>query len=285
MTTRTKRIGAVLFVLIIGAVVAGFITARPAKKVEVSQSKLKYVALGDSVAAGDGLETASDTTACYRYQEGYPALVAQENNFELTNLSCTGATIAVGVSGPQTVNNLLLPAQFTALSTVQKPELITITVGANDLAWSGILTACYTSTCDNNTNAAHLVAATVAYRKNLAAALASIDALYKKQPPHVIVTTYYDVFAPDYKACNSTSGISASESIWWRQQEKLFDTAIAETTAEFSFASLARIDFSGHELCSADPWVQGLSAKAPFHPTDGGQKVIAQAISKAYSTR
>lgn len=36
-------------------------------------------------------------------------------------------------------------------------------------------------------------------------------------------------------------------------------------------------DFAGHQLCTSQPYVQGLDAAAPFHPTATGQSAIALA--------
>jgi len=35
--------------------------------------------------------------------------------------------------------------------------------------------------------------------------------------------------------------------------------------------------FTGHELCTADPYVQGPSDRAPLHPTATGELIIALA--------
>jgi hypothetical protein len=36
-------------------------------------------------------------------------------------------------------------------------------------------------------------------------------------------------------------------------------------------------DFAGHQLCTPQPYVQGLGDAAPFHPTAAGQLAIALA--------
>jgi hypothetical protein len=39
--------------------------------------------------------------------------------------------------------------------------------------------------------------------------------------------------------------------------------------------------FTGHELCTADPYVQGASDPAPLHPTAAGELAIALADQQA----
>ena len=51
---------------------------------------------------------------------------------------------------------------------------------------------------------------------------------------------------------------------------------LAQGAAQFNFSS-PQPDFSGHQLCTPQPYVQGLGAAAPFHPTVLGQLAIALA--------
>lgn len=46
-----------------------------------------------------------------------------------------------------------------------------------------------------------------------------------------------------------------------------------------------RPDFTGHQLCDAEPYVQGLKASAPFHPTAAGELAIAIADEAALRGR
>ena len=43
-------------------------------------------------------------------------------------------------------------------------------------------------------------------------------------------------------------------------------------------------DFAGHSVCDPTPYVQGLKATAPFHPTPAGGLAIALADASALST-
>ena len=82
-----------------------------------------YIALGDSVSAGDGLTDYSDSSACNRSNQSYPYLVSEAQNLQLFNLSCSGATFAEGINGPQTVNQLTISSQINQLSNLKKPKL------------------------------------------------------------------------------------------------------------------------------------------------------------------
>ena len=58
---------------------------------------------------------------------------------------------------------------------------------------------------------------------------------------------------------------------------------LAKGAQQFGFAS-PQPDFTGHELCSQQPYVQGLGAAAPFHPTALGELAIALADQAAART-
>jgi hypothetical protein len=55
---------------------------------------------------------------------------------------------------------------------------------------------------------------------------------------------------------------------------------LADGAAQFDFSS-PQPDFTGHQLCTPQPYVQGLGAAAPFHPTVLGQLAIALADQAA----
>lgn len=84
-----------------------------------ADSTTSYVALGDSISTGYGL--ANKTT------EGFTYLLADELGYELTNLAVDGNT-AFGI-----LSQLTSTADETVLNVVKDADLITITVGGNDL--------------------------------------------------------------------------------------------------------------------------------------------------------
>jgi lysophospholipase L1-like esterase len=79
------------------------------------------------------------------------------------------------------------------------------------------------------------------------------------------------------------SAISPSEADWWRAQTVSLNKTVSDVVSNYTFAKFAPVDFSGHEFCTNTPWIQDLSATAPFHPTIEGQSAIAQAVTGAYS--
>src|SRR5450756_2203504 len=90
-----------------------------------------YVALGDSYTAGPDIPDQTGSS--------YPYLVARSLRLNLTDMSCSGATIA-DLSAPQPAGDATNPAQLSALSAAT--ALVTLGIGGNDIGWSAILTRC-----------------------------------------------------------------------------------------------------------------------------------------------
>lgn len=240
----------------------------------------EYVALGDSVAAGLGLPLASDSLnnpACGVSSQAYSADVAASMNMPFQNVACSGATVGdlvteQGLSGSSAE---VTPQLNTAFAN-GTPSLITITAGANDVHWSSFLRECYIGSCGNSTDQVIASSLRTVLSAKLAFALSDINSRSGGSPPPVIVTGYYQ---PLSEACAQTqSNVTDAEISWIRSQTDALNQTIASVASSYSFVHFAPVDFTGHELCTSDPWVQGPTASAPFHPTAQGQQAIADAV-------
>lgn len=236
-----------------------------------------YAALGDSVAAGLGLSAAEGDPACGVSTQAYPALVALALHRGYTNFACSGATVGdLFTEQHLSGTSRDIEPQLSRAFASGTPGLITITAGANDTYWPYFIRKCYVSTC--GTSADRTVAAGLlsALRVKLNYALSDIRYLSHNRPPIVVMTGYYQPFSP---TCTSRqTSVSASELNWLNAQTAAINQTLMSTTSSYSFVRFAPVSFSGHELCSAGPWIQGLTDAAPFHPTAQGQKAITGAI-------
>lgn len=244
-----------------------------------STSTGSYVALGDSVAAGLGLgqsqSAASADIACGRSPYGYPNIVASKLKTTVTNVSCSGATVG-DLFTSQNANGTLMPAQLNTAFANGTPKLITITAGANDAHWSSFIKACYATNCDSSAYTLAANAYLVSLQTKLLIALSSVNARSNGVPPKVLITGYYN---PLSSACaGQQPNITASELTWLSAETTALNQTIQNVSSLYSFAKFVPVDFSGHDICSANPWVQGLSSPAPFHPTQTGQRAIANDI-------
>ena len=111
----------------------------------------EYVALGDSYASGEGLQSnattyisPSNNDGCHRSVTAYPVLVAASLNIDLGQFETYGSGGFVACSGA-TSKDILKgengePAQLNALSSATR--WVTVTVGGDDLHFSNVLLAC-----------------------------------------------------------------------------------------------------------------------------------------------
>ncbi|MGN7200718.1 GDSL-type esterase/lipase family protein [Arthrobacter sp. SAFR-044] len=97
---------------------------RPAQAAD----KIKYIALGDSYAAGQGAGAYQD--ACYRSDNSYSELAAEDKAVKLVvNAACSGKTTWDVVN--------------TQLRQLNKStELVTITAGGNNIGFGDIINYC-----------------------------------------------------------------------------------------------------------------------------------------------
>ena len=244
-----------------------------------------YIALGDSVSAGDGLTDYSDSSACNRSNQSYPYLVSEAQNLQLFNLSCSGATFAEGINGPQTVNQLTISSQINQLSNLKKPKLITITAGANDVGWIKYISSCYIKTCGSPEETALANSSIASLANSLTNTLNKISNKYNNSPPQVIVTSYYNPFPGSMSSCSDLTNLNQSSLNFLSSETTNLNSELASISTGYSFVKFEGLDFSGHGLCSSDPWVQGLTDGAPFHPNSAGQSYIASKIEMTYSKK
>lgn len=242
-----------------------------------TQKGYSYVAIGDSVAAGIGLAGQTNTT-CKRTSGAYAYTVAKRLGVapSSAHIACSGATAGDLVT-KQSVNGPNVAAQLDTAFAKGTPGVMTITAGANDAHWSTFLKKCYAATCGTTTDtlAANTLLETMQLK--LFYAFNSIQKRSAATPPKVYITGYYNPLSAN---C-ATQRLSSSELAWINAETHAINQTIQNVAKYYSFVTFVPVDFSGHDVCSASPWVQGLDGKAPFHPTATGQKAIAEAILKA----
>lgn len=242
-----------------------------------------YAALGDSVAAGSGLPVLSGATSldkkCERSSQAYPYQVATKLQTSVTNLACRGAKVDEGIYGKQSRSGTRVSPQLQTAFENGTPDLITATIGANDARWTQAIRKCYIRTCGSKFDDVRAKVYRADLRIELYSMLHRINEKSDDNPPQVLLSGYYAPFSG--ASCTDTNRISTTEQTWLNDQTANLNQAIQSVVPYFSFASYVPLDFSGHELCSSSPWVQGASSTAPLHPTAAGQTAIANAFVSA----
>lgn len=237
-----------------------------------------YAALGDSVAAGAGLE--GGVAPCYRSTAAYGYTVSQSIGLPIDHLACTGAKADEGLYDEQERDGYILPAQIDQAFNGGNPNLVTITIGANDARWTQFIRQCYYIRCGYDIDTARFAAYLVDLKLELNIVMARIHTLSNGAPPQVIVTGYYSPFSS--ATCTETENLTAQEKSWLNSRTNSLNRAIKGTVDKYSYAKFAPVSFAGHEICSSDPWIQGPTSPMPFHPTVAGQRTIASAVLDKY---
>jgi lysophospholipase L1-like esterase len=250
-------------------------TGRPLRHIQA-------VVIGDSTAAGAGLAPvhgASGTDrACGRSADSYAADLSATNGWRVLNLACDGATISQGLLGPQQHGGRLLPPQLAVAERAKNASVVIVSVGADDLNWAAMVRYCaITPHCDDRATAAYFQQQLASFSKNYLDLLSRLAAL--PSHPEVIINRYYDPFGAQ-PGCLGQLGLTTANLQTLTSRLSTLNAVLAKGAAQFRFSS-PQPDFIGHELCTPQPYVQGLRSPAPFHPTAAGQLAIALADQAA----
>jgi lysophospholipase L1-like esterase len=232
-----------------------------------------YVALGDSYSSGVGTRDPDPASGdCYRTPSAWPQLVGLAFHWETVNLACSGATTkdVVQPFGGQLAQTDLLAALRP------RPKVVTITIGGNDVEFAPVLGACLA----NRGCAAAISGGVSKIAHVLPARLASTYRAVETADPRarLVVVGYPRLFADSASEIPSCP-VSAADRQALNQAADLLDAVIAEqaSLAGATYVDVSR-SLSGHEFCTADPWLVLPPAYGAGHPTIDGQRAIAAVV-------
>jgi lysophospholipase L1-like esterase len=230
------------------------LAAIPAEAALPLPPRLDYVALGDSYAAGQGAAPYTDP-ACFVSRKGYPVIADNLKDIQLTaNAGCSGQ-IAEDV-------------RLDALATVTRgTEIVTVTVGGNDLGTTNVLLACLpvpTAECAG----ALATVKTKLTDGSLALSLAGVVAAIRWKSPtaKIVFTGYPRLFAPDHPFATVANPLADALN-------GVIAAVAGQTGSQFVDVAPA---FAAHGIGSAEPWINfsaaGIQDPANFHPNSQGYR-------------
>ena len=244
----------------------------------------RYVSLGDSVAAGLGAGTvgaSAEDALCGRSTAAYAVRVSHSLNMPLEQYACSGAKANEGLYDTQTVGETTLDTQLNRAFAAGVPDVITVTIGANGVRWSQFVKQCYLWDCGTKFDDVQMTAYMTHFRWEMYRTLSIIQAKSggtRAAMPKVYFTGYFKPFSLGANACADARNFTPGEMTWLNNQVDKINQTIIDSVSWYDFAHYVPVDFSGHELCTTTPWVQGMQAAAPFHPTAAGQRAYARAV-------
>jgi lysophospholipase L1-like esterase len=249
-----------------------------------AQPGVQAVVIGDSTASGWGLPWGTSPTAldqaCGRSPESYAADLAAANQWNVLNLACGSATIENGLLGPEVLyNGQVAPPQLPLAAAATHARLVVVSVGADDLSWSVMTQLCAAQTvCDDKVSSAYFTQLLNTFTRNYYQLLSQLDGL--PAHPAVLVNLYYSPFGSNL-SCLSNYGMLPGKVTVLLARLGQLNTVLRQGAGLFGFG-VAAPRFTGHELCTADPWVHGPADPAPLHPNAAGDLAIALADEQAF---
>ncbi|HTU76662.1 MAG TPA: SGNH/GDSL hydrolase family protein [Trebonia sp.] len=261
----------------------GVDTVRPPATPVKTNPSVQVVVMGDSTASGYGLPWASQSTpldqGCGRSADSYAADLASANGWNVQNLACGSATIPNGLLGAQVLSNeqIAVP-QFSLASEATHARLIIVSIGADDMQWGVMTQLCAGGgVCNDKISGAYFSQLLSSFTRNYYELLSELTDL--PWHPKVLVNEYYSPFGRSV-GCLSHYGMTQAKAKDLTSRLGQLNTVLAQGAGAFGFG-VAQPQFTGHELCGADPYVQGPADAAPMHPNIQGQLAIALADEKA----
>lgn len=236
---------------------AGAASAAPREPVE-------YDALGDSYASGYGVPP---YMACGQSEAAYAVQLDGRMKIALDDfVACAGATTATLVSG----------GQLGALDP--DTDLVTVTIGGNDIRWGTAVGACLTRSDDE-------CAAALAFVRGLIgnALPGLLDAVYTQiaaaaPAAHVVVVGYPRIFSPEF---GDYLNASVAEQMAMNDGADLLNGVIASAAAGhgFQFVDVTR-KFSGHGVNAPEPYINGpFDPAVALHPNEGGYEAYTASVT------
>lgn len=227
----------------------------------------RYVALGDSYAAGMG--GGDEKGKCRVSPAAYPAVFAQKSGVDLVvNAACAGATTSD-----------LLKHQLIALD--DRTELVTVSIGGNDLGVAEIAGDCAAgkaAACRNEVTAALSLLNVLPDRLRT-----TYSAIAQAAPNARIVVTGYvllydssDPTAPDFQTALALNAATIGLNEVIRQ-------AVEQQRAGGVAMTYLPVDFAGHAIGDHRPWLNTTGSDV-FHPTAAGYAQYAKRLVQLLGT-
>ena len=259
-------------------------TATPDAPRIAEGDRLRYVALGDSYTAGPLVPTTDLADGCLRSDHNYPSLLAARLDLDLEDVSCSGATTRDLVRRQPTFRDTSVPPQQRAVD--RRTDLVTVGIGGNDLGlFSTLVQSCLGlrdldpsgSPCADSDVGQGMLRGLGTIGDNVEQSLIRIR---ERAPQARVVLVGYLRIVPSTGSCSGRLPFAGGDVTFG-------DRVIRGLAGELEEAARAAdVDYvdmyaasRGHDVCSAQPWVNGRESTpgvaAAFHPLLSGMRAVA----------
>lgn len=248
------------------------------------------VALGDSYSSGEGAPPYDKASAgCHRSADAWPLDAARQLGMPGRSLACSGAvTDEVTITSSDRKPERAV-SQVAQLATIPDVQVVTITVGGNDVGFAKVLAYCWKHAhCDRHYQP-HGKDTLTPLIQALEPKLVTTYQTVREAAPsaRIVVLGYPRLFpaAHNTHLCATDAGLSGGEASYLNAKATELGAVVhdAARDAQVFYVDTAGA-FSGHEVdCSPAEWVNELQPRVgvppyrstSFHPTLLGQRRLA----------
>ena len=248
----------------------------------------RYVAMGDSAAAAPLVPDQAQPLGCFKSTNDYPSVLARRiGAASFTDVTCSGARTEDLLSRSQTIRNGTVPPQLDAVAS--DTQLVTVTIGGNDVDLPKIAATCRRTTLDVAPCAPGLVVDGVdgisqAIDSDAGDWSALIAAIKAKAPAARVVVVGYGTYVRP-QGCFPAEPINPVDAAYFQSKVDELDARLQRV------AEQQGVDFFdtrpltvGHDICAApdDRYVEGFAPKrpaAPLHPNGAGAAALGSALA------
>lgn len=253
-----------------------------------SAKRLNYVAVGDSFAAAPGVPDPAPPVGCRKSTNGYPSILARRlNATSFVNVTCSGAKTADITARAQQTKDGPVARQIDAVDVTT--DLITITIGANDVGLPSDAEGCEVKSADSPPCTNRFVVDNVdriseVITEQLPAWGALIDQLRATAPQARIVVVGYGTFVRP-GGCFPAQPVLPGDSDYLQPKLNELDDlqqqlATKEAVDYFDTRPISR----GHDICAApsDRYTEGfvaIGSAERLHPNAFGETAVGNALA------
>jgi hypothetical protein len=277
----SSRVSVSVVAILAAAVFAGAAHAAP-----------RYVALGDSYAAGPLIPLPLPPFGCLKSSNNYGHIVQRRERFaEYRDATCSGAETE-DMTQPQNVSPRPNPPQFDRLSA--DTEEVTLQIGGNDIGFSSIAEDCLRSTPSTASpcrdryvqNGEDEISRRIEDTAPLVDAV--LVGIRRRSPQaRIFVVNYSAIFPHEGPGCWPQIPAAEGDVPWLREKQEELNGMLADRAAANGAALVDVYAASrGHDACQPPVlrWVEPLlpaSPAAPLHPNLIGMRAMADLVQAA----
>ncbi|MEV0341792.1 SGNH/GDSL hydrolase family protein [Nocardia sp. NPDC050713] len=248
-----------------------------------------YVAMGDSYAAGVGIEPMVSSRLCSRSAFDYASLVARElGAAEFRDVTCGGADVADFAAPQVSMTGYTEAPQYDALSA--DTTLVTVGIGGNDIGLARLAVIClnpthlsgYSCAASNNSNGTDVYADKVEEFRGTYGEV--IEEIRRRAPrAEIVMVGYPTAFRPG--GCPDVQPILPADADYVQSRLEQLNAVMEEEAAAHGARYVDLIESTrGHDACAApeERWLEGMiplkPGGTPLHPNAAGHANAAKEI-------